>query len=133
MLRTGLVIALLVLSGCTQYKDEVVDCRNRIIDKLKAPSSYKEISAEDAFVEKDIDDPELKNLRVAIDKLNEETGKEPEPKPPYQVVTIKYDAQNSFGAMIRGQGVCKYGMKGSQLNPVKDMPDTTNLLNLSID
>lgn len=78
----GLLLAAWLLGGCDS--PQIKDCEAQLLDKLKAPSSYQRIKAEGIA------------LTTAA--------------PPYYLVTIEYDAQNSYGAALRDTERCSYRM-----------------------
>jgi hypothetical protein len=84
-LRFRLMIIMLaasLLAGCTDAATNA--CEQELIGTLKSPASYKRVKVE----------------RVTIpDSIH---------KPPYDEVTITYDAANSYNALLRDQYRCFY-------------------------
>lgn len=78
------VVALLAsttaLAACDS--SQVRACEIRLKERLKSPASYKRVSAEVSRIPKNIHDP------------------------PYDSVTITYDAANSFNALLRDKETC---------------------------
>lgn len=78
-----LILALAVMvSGCVTDPPEVKKCESALLAKLKSPATYKRISVSDMLIS--------------------------ERKMRYQSVDIKYDAENSYGALIRDTESCFY-------------------------
>lgn len=78
------------LAGCSALEPTYVKrCEEELVRDLKAPSTYKRIS--------------LTNLPIS-----DATTK-------YQSVSIEYDAQNSYGALIRGHRTCVYPLDGTDV------------------
>jgi len=81
-LLAGLPIVL-ATSGCDSFRSrEFIECRDGLLAKLKAPSTFKMIKSERTY-------------------MGTET-------PPAVWVSIEYDAQNSYGAMLRDTEICQY-------------------------
>jgi hypothetical protein len=120
-------VCALVLSGCNPFEDKMIAlCENELKDRLIAPITYSRASAE--FSRTSIPIPEYKEILIARSQgknatyskltldinmrdLNEraediKAGKYPSPT--RFSVLFKYDAQNGFGAMIRGESLCEY-------------------------
>jgi hypothetical protein len=75
-----LICILLALAACDDA--QVKQCETSIVDKLKAPSSYKRINITRSQIDSSIH------------------------KPPYDSVTIYYDAVNAYNAPLRGDETC---------------------------
>jgi hypothetical protein len=72
-----------LLAGCSTFDpSEIKDCEASIQSRLKAPSTYKRISATRTFMS--------------------------EEKPPEVWVSIAYDAVNTFNAPLRDSTICEY-------------------------
>lgn len=80
-------IAGLLLVGCES--PQVRACEEQLLGKLKSPSSYKRIKAQ----------------RVTFEAEN----------PPYQSVLIEYDAENSYGALLRDKELCNYRIENGHV------------------
>lgn len=74
------LIAALALSSCDS--DQVWTCEAQLKDRLKSPASYNRVSVETVQIGSSIH------------------------KPPYDEVTITYDAANSFNALLRDKETC---------------------------
>ena len=83
------------MAGCSSPQVEA--CENQLLDKLKAPSTYK---------------------RIALETLTLNSGKPPH----YFSVTIEYDAQNSYGALLRDKEQCDFRID-SRGRPTLEMFD----------
>lgn len=91
-----LAIPLLVLTaGCVKPTPEFEQCERYIKARLKAPSSYKLINESGSW--------------VPFDKRER------------YVLSIEYDAQNSYGVMLRDTQVCIFPGKDGQ-------PDTSQYI-----
>lgn len=131
MMRIGVIIGLAMLAlGCSSHSGapEVSDCRNRLLSTLKAPASYKEVDADSVLIAHEIHDPTLDQLRKGMKLLDEAKGIEPKSPLlyPYKLVTIRYDAQNSYGALLRDSAFCSYSIQNG-------VADTNKLLTSSMD
>jgi len=87
----ALVVCLLLasLTSCSAFDPpEVKDCEDRLINSLKAPSTYKRIS--------------LANELITYEG------------PTVRRVDIQYDAQNSYGVPLRQVRTCRYSLKDNQ-------------------
>src|SRR3954465_2372843 len=71
-----------LLTACDS--DQVQACETQLKEKLKSPASYKRIKVDITKISKDINDP------------------------PYDDVTITYDAANSYNALLRDKESCLY-------------------------
>jgi hypothetical protein len=76
-------IALLSVTGCD--RPEFDDCEKRVMADLTSPSSYRRVSAD--------------------------TVRDTSKKPPIDMVSIDYDAQNAYGATVRDRVICQYFVK----------------------
>jgi len=79
VITTLFTVVLIILAACDYFDDPAIKaCRSDLMKQLKSPSSYKEIEAN------------LYSSRIG------------------NMVTIKYDADNAFGAAIRGAHICNF-------------------------
>lgn len=89
MRRAAIILTLLVVGGCSQPKAAepiaITQCRDYLLKKLKAPSTYKQIQA---------------------DQIKMDDGK--------WSIIIQYDAANAYGTPIRDNQVCRYPDRGGQ-------------------
>lgn len=95
MLRLALPIAVFAIAGCAKPTPEFEQCERYIKAQLKAPSSYKLIKQSGSW--------------VPFDKRDR------------YVLSVEYDAQNSYGAMLRDTQVCIFPNKDGQ-------PDTSQYI-----
>jgi hypothetical protein len=72
----------ITLAGCDSSQVQL--CEQHLKSKLKSPASYKRIEAESIQIDSSIH------------------------KPPYDEVTITYDAANSYNALLRDSETCFY-------------------------
>jgi hypothetical protein len=70
------VIGFVLLAGCSGKTSDLAKCDDALKVQLKAPSTYRRISVAEEYQAE---------------------------KPRY---TITYDAENTFGAPLRSQGLC---------------------------
>ena len=81
-MRAAIVLAAgLALSGCNAA---VEGCEDAILASLRAPSTY--------------------------DRVDASSVPQPNAALPHYLVSVKYDAQNGFGAMIRSTTYCEVPM-----------------------
>jgi hypothetical protein len=84
------IIAMLAcgfVAGCSPTQSaEIQDCEARLLRNMKTPSTYKP--------------QEKTSILVASGKYK------------YQNVSIKYDAQNEYGALVRNEAACLYPVDG---------------------
>lgn len=86
-----------LLAGCnTQLglSDAEKHCEDDIISGLRSPSSYERIRATSYY-----ESPEASSWEVRRNGF---------PETPHVVVFIEYDADNAFGATLRGSDACYY-------------------------
>lgn len=135
-MRGFVVLLALLLSGCGAIKkadpDEAIieRCENSIKNRLKAPSTYKRISAS---ADKIDNDPiaEIRDYGKTI--RAEQTvdiilRNRPKTNPPYYRVIVEYDASNMMGVPIRSTNMCwlgtpadkKYASENHLLAPITD-------------
>jgi hypothetical protein len=81
-------------------REQFADCERSIKAGLKAPSTYKRISADG----------------VTMDDT----------KPPEYWVRIEYDADNSFGVPLRDTEICKYSIVNGQIGTNQIVDDQSN-------
>lgn len=88
LIAAALAAAALLLGGCDAFRSrEVKDCEDTLLHKLKAPSTYKLIEQSTTY------------MRLE--------------HPPEVWVSLEYDAQNSYGALLRDTEICRYPATGS--------------------
>jgi hypothetical protein len=108
---------LLALPGCSAIEaEEVKRCEAQLLAKLKAPSSYKRVSARST----DINPADPTNLKNLTERW----------------VTIEYDAVNSYNAPLRDSEICKYPLRGGQVdadNMIDDSAAMSGLDNMMTD
>jgi hypothetical protein len=97
--------ATLLLSGCD--KPEIKACEAWIKDGLKAPSTYKRLSAESRL------EPAVK------------------PRAEHQVVLIGYEAQNSFGVPLASAEQCQFQTLGGGRLPSSALLDLSARTSMS--
>jgi hypothetical protein len=121
------VVCASILSGCNPFGEDIVGlCENELKSRLKSPSTYSLVSAD--YSASSIPIPEWKDILTArskgkyaseteeslkrqfrsLDDHAEEMKTGKYPSPTRFNVFIQYDAQNGFGAMIRGRSLCEY-------------------------
>lgn len=102
-MRVILAIAMVgsITSCARPVPPEVAQCEERLIGKLKAPSTYKKV-------------------KVDVTDINPSNPEDIE-HPKERWVTITYDAVNSYNAPIRGSEMCRYPLRGKE-------PDLANVL-----
>lgn len=79
-----ILVSAVALTGCAE-RPTVANCVEHIKTRLKAPSTFKSI---------DVSGVEMKDE-----------------SPPQYWLTIQYDAQNSYGALLRGSHTCRYPLR----------------------
>jgi hypothetical protein len=121
------VVCASILSGCNPFEDKlVILCENELKNRLKSPSSYTRVSAE--FSQTSIPIPEWKDILITqasgkygggrkltlqsnlryIEEHAEDIKSGKYPSPTRFNIHFQYDAQNGFGAMIRGGSLCEF-------------------------
>lgn len=105
--------ALLPLAGCDWFGDAFVDaCEDVLKERLKSPSSYKRISTfESSQLLDEREYAEYLTTRGESEAVQEWAMKEFKSgsiKPTNFSILIEYDADNSYGAAIRGYATCTY-------------------------
>lgn len=82
MWRELVALFCLCVSLTSCDSNQVQACETHLKDKLKSPASYKRVSLDSLQIPKSIHDP------------------------PYDEVTITYDAANSYNALLRDKEMC---------------------------
>lgn len=115
MKMRNMLVALMCLpvAGCDFFDPPLVKiCSQMLVERLKVPSSYRKISHQliaepiekQNFVwslnEKGIEGAERERALAVFD---DETK-----RPTQFTIVINYDAQNAFGAALRGTATCRY-------------------------
>lgn len=109
-MRLGLIAVLaisLMLPGCEkirQWRDPAINaCREQLIEKLKSPSSYKEIevTTDSSPISK------IEYMRLTSSLHPRESSIDRKNPAIYSVV-ITYDAENSFGTALRSKEMCQF-------------------------
>lgn len=101
-----LAVGTLALGGCDSA--HVQDCEKQLLEKLKAPSTYQ---------------------RIGVHQITLNAGEPPH----YHLIEIEYDAQNSYGALLRDKEACRYRLddKGRPTmelyDPYENLTDTTEI------
>ena len=80
-LRIAALVGMVANLGACD-SNQVQACETQLKDKLKSPASYKRVSLDVTQIPKSIHDP------------------------PYDEVTITYDAANSYNALLRDKEMC---------------------------
>jgi hypothetical protein len=88
-------LALFLLAACSS--PQVDACEKQLLEKLKAPSTYE---------------------RIGLETMTLNSGDPPH----YFSVTIEYDAQNSYGALLRDKEQCDFRLD-SKGRPTLEMFD----------
>lgn len=106
----AIVLGALALPGCeqiSQWRNPAIKvCRAQLLDRLKSPASYREISVSTDAAP--ISKAEYQRLTSALPQLDAAMIRA---KPGIYTVTISYDAANSFGAVLRGQEACQFAVR----------------------
>lgn len=104
-----LPISLLLLTGC--QRAEVRACQDFIKDGLKSPSSYKLVSSD------------VRDEKLTESNFLAETGQKPSDidrrslrygDSELRLISISYDAQNSYGTALRSTEICAFRFHGDQ-------------------
>jgi hypothetical protein len=78
MLRAIALAGFLALASCDQFSPEKVACKEWVLGRIKSPATFQVVSIEATNV-KD-----------------------------YHSVSIEFDSQNGFGALIRSRAICRF-------------------------
>lgn len=103
------------------YDSMTASCEEAIKFRLKSPSSYKRISVDSKatilskseYIDELNKDGTPDNIKKTLSEYYDE-NKRPEFR---HERFISYEAANSFGAMIRGIGVCEYVSNNKRPSP----------------
>jgi hypothetical protein len=123
----GYITCGYILGGCELFDNKlVIACESELMDRLKSPSTYVRISAEISKERLSISDwkdvliarskgkyPTESAVMLKLDLQDlDDSAKEKkignQPSPTRFSVFFNYDAQNGFGALVRGQSNCEY-------------------------
>lgn len=95
-------------------------CEPLLLDRLKSPAGYKAVSI-DLTVEPMPKEDFLTYREQILGKEVNDTEREflnsPGIKPTIFGLTIKYDAPNGFGALLRGDAYCEYVSETEKFSP----------------
>lgn len=98
-----------LLSGCeqiAQWRNPAIKaCRAQLLDKLRSPASYKEISVETHSSA--ISKAEYSRLNSSLYTSDASDWMLPKSPAIYSVI-ITYDAANAFGASLRNKELCQF-------------------------
>lgn len=134
MKSSGILVAGFALGGCAQVQNwqhpEVAVCEEYLKSTLKSPSSYKRAKASisdsrlpAAYWSEKLagESAELREMLADATARSIQEGGQ-------RTVIAEYDADNSFGASIRGIGMCKFEMRSVADNKFSVEPSATGAI-----
>jgi hypothetical protein len=130
-MRTSAILASMLLAGCSQIEHwrhpELAVCEEYIAASLRSPSTYERARAtiSDSRLPLAYWMEDLRSAPESIRPLLADQAKERAKHGGRRIVLVEYDAQNAFGAPVRGIASCKFEMKSTENNEFTSEPSAT--------